>query len=134
GADFVARGADFVARGADFVARGADFVARGADLVPRGDDFVPRGDDFVAAFGLAFVAVPPPSSEAGRVRPSRVGRVEGRLPRTLGWAAFFGFFFADFWAIASELERNSRPKTRSHGVQSSTEVGAPCVDFKKYSA
>jgi hypothetical protein len=57
-----------------------------------------------AAFGFApFAAAFVPA--AARVRPSRFGRVAGRLPSTLCWAsvveAFLAFFFADLSLIAS---------------------------------
>jgi hypothetical protein len=43
--------------------------------------------DFAAAFGFAFVAVPPPEVVT-RSLPNRVGRVAGRLPRTLSSSVF----------------------------------------------
>jgi hypothetical protein len=107
--------ADFVAPA--FVARG--FVARGF-VAP---DFVARA--FVAAVFAAagFVALAldlVAAAPVGRSRPRRAGRVDGRLPRTLGWAfaAFFGFFFADFSAMAPELERNSLRDSRLQWLQS----------------
>ena len=61
---------------------------------------------------------------AARSRPSRLGRVAGRLPRTLGsaLAAFFVFFFADFSAIALELAREWVRKSRFQWLQSTADL------------
>jgi hypothetical protein len=62
---------------------------------------------FFAGFaGLAAVVVDVRRVVARRSPPMRLGRVERRLPRTLGsearFADFFAFFFADFWVTRSE--------------------------------
>ena len=81
--------------------------------------FVAVAGDFAAvAAGFAFARVvparPPP--------PSRVGRVDGRLPRTLSSAAaledFFDFFLADFCVMDTV----------------NGDAGVARFDFKKYSA
>jgi hypothetical protein len=63
---------------------------------------------FLAAGFAAVVFEAVCRAEARRSPPILVGRVERRLPRTLGSAAllaFLAFFFADFWVTKSSTER-----------------------------
>ena len=54
---------------------------------------VARGFAAAFGFGFAFVAVAvPPADVFARSRPNRVGRVEGRLPRTLSSSVFSVIF------------------------------------------
>ena len=70
------------------------------------------GFAFAVAVGSAFVVavgfVAAAEDVVGpRWPPMRAGRLERRLPRTLGsgLVAFFGFFLAVFWAMRSKVAR-----------------------------
>lgn len=71
--------------------------------------FLAAGFDAAVRAGFAAVAdAVVRRAEARFSPPSLVGRVERRLPRTLGSAAlldFLPFFFADFWVTRSWAER-----------------------------
>jgi hypothetical protein len=91
------------------------------DLAAVADDFAAVADDFVAA--MRFAAAPRDEPALARPRPPRrVGRLDGRLPRTLASAAaledFFDFFLADFCVMDTV----------------NGDAGAARFDFKKYSA
>jgi hypothetical protein len=75
--------------------------------------FAAVGFAFVAAVGFAFVVALGFVAAAGdvvaprRSPPMRAGRLERRLPSTLGsgLVAFFGFFLAVFWAMRNKVAR-----------------------------
>jgi hypothetical protein len=97
------------------------------------------GFGLAAGFGAVAVAVAVDDFAAltRRSPPSRVGRVDRRVPSTLGSAAalvaFFVFFFADFWAMESATEREF-PVFALRRDTVIGEAGAQRFDFKKYSA
>jgi hypothetical protein len=99
--------------------------------------FVPPAADLVAA-ALGFVAPAFEFVASARDRPSRAGRVEGRLPSTLCWAAaraaFLLFFFPDFSAMPSALERDFALLRASTGYSQRPKPPPRLVDFKKYSS
>ena len=78
------------------------------DFVAAGGDFVAADDDLVAADDLALAG----DFAARRSPPMRVGRVLGRVPRTLWsppvFAVFFDFFLADFCVMDTVNARGGR--------------------------
>jgi hypothetical protein len=107
----------------------ADFARSGLGtigLVPAG---FRRG-------ALVPVAAPPAAALAGfaRSRPTRAGRVEGRLPSTLFCAGFLVVFLAVLSGIRSGVgqirPRFAPPTGYSHRSKRQFRL----VDFKKYSS